>query len=56
MRAHVGEADAFAGLVLRAGAAEQVEHAFVVLLGDAAAVVLDLDDDALAALLARRGR
>ena len=49
----MGKADAFARLVLRTGAAEQVEHAVVVLLGDAAAIVLDLDHDALAALLAR---
>ena len=39
-RPHVGEADALARLVLRAGAAEQLEDALVVLRVDAAAVVL----------------
>ena len=45
--AHMGQADALTRLVLGAGAAEQVEHAFVVLSGDAATVVLDLYDYAI---------
>ena len=39
----VGEANAFARLILDTGAAEQVEDAFVILLADAAAVILNLD-------------
>ncbi len=45
-RADVRQPDAFARLVLLPGAAEQVEHAVVVVRRDAAAVVHDLDDDA----------
>ncbi len=39
----MGEPDALARLVLGAGAAEQLEDALMVLGGDAAAVVGDLD-------------
>lgn len=40
----MGETDALAGLVLRSGAAEQVENALMVLGVDAAAVVGHLED------------
>ena len=49
----MGKADAFAGLVLRARAAEQVEDALVIARVDAAAIVDDVEDDAVAALRCR---
>ena len=47
------KADAFAGFVLRAGAAEQLEDPLVVLRRDAAAVVGEFDDGAGPADIAR---
>ena len=40
----MGKANALSGLVLRAGAAEQVENPLMVLGIDAAAIVGDLED------------
>lgn len=37
------KADTFPGLILGAGAAEQVEDTFVVLLANASAVILNFD-------------
>ena len=48
-RPDMGEADAFAGPVLDAGAAEQFEDAFMVRWVDAAPVVLDVVNDAVPA-------
>src|ERR1700744_2355424 len=42
-RAHMGEPYTFAGAILHAGAPEQVENSVVILLGDAATVVADLE-------------
>jgi hypothetical protein len=48
----MGEADAFAFLVLRSGTAEQLEYPFVIFRSDAAAIVLDLENGAAAFALA----
>ena len=50
---HVRQADAFTRLILRPGAPEQLEHALSILLGNAPAVVRDLDADPVARLQAR---
>src|SRR4051794_18246030 len=44
-RLHMRKPDALAGHILRARAPEELEDALVVLRADAAAVVLDLDND-----------
>ena len=44
------EADALARLILRAGAAEKIENALVILVADSAAVILNLDQNRAAAV------
>src|SRR3954447_17835410 len=44
-RAHMGETDAFACLVLRAGTPEQFKDALAVMIGNSPSIVGDLDAD-----------
>ena len=39
------EADALAGLILRAGASEKIENALVILIADPATVILNLNQN-----------
>src|SRR6185295_5688208 len=48
-RSHMSEPDAFAGLILRSGTPEQLEHALAILLGNAAPIVGHLDLDMVVA-------